>query len=99
MTIQKYHMIFFILLATATEYPASAQEDVRRVKLRVEETRVIEEKCMACHNRQRIDAAVKERMEMEKILRRMEKNGVVLTDKERRVMGHFWGQKPYKSKE
>jgi hypothetical protein len=93
------HIFFSILLATAAASPALAQEDVRGVKLRDEGPRVIEEKCLACHNRQRIEAAVKERREMDQILRRMGKKGVVLSEKERRVMGHFWGQKMFKSKE
>jgi hypothetical protein len=29
----------------------------------------------------------------------MEKKGVVLTEKEHLVMGHFWGQKVFKTKE
>ena len=60
--------------------------------------RVIEEKCLVCHNKKRIEAAINERKDMEKILRRMEVKGVVLTDTERRVMGHFWPQQPLKGK-
>ncbi len=99
MTIKISYIIYSILLVTATASPALAQEDIRGVKLHGEGLKVIEEKCLVCHNRQRIDAAVKERQEMEQILRRMEKKGVVLTEKDRRVMGHFWGQKMYKTKE
>jgi len=80
-------------------FPVFAQEETRGVKFRGEELKVIEEKCLVCHNRQRIDAAIKERQEMEQILRQMGKKGVILTDKEHRVMGHFWGQKLYKTKE
>jgi hypothetical protein len=36
---------------------------------------------------------------MDAILRRMEKKGVVLTENERRVMGHFQYEKPLKGKE
>lgn len=93
------HIFFSILLATVATSPALAQEDVRGVKLRGEGPKVIEEKGLVCHNRQRIDAAIKERREMEQILRRMGKKGAVLTEKERRVMGHFWGKKMYKTKE
>jgi len=99
MTARISNIFFSILLATVTASPALAQEDVRGVKLRNEGPKVIEEKCLVCHNRQRIDAAVKERREMDQILRRMGKKGVVVTEKERRVMGHFWGQKMFKTKE
>lgn len=60
--------------------------------------RVIEEKCLVCHNRQRIETALDERKEMEKIQSSMEQKGVVLTDKEREVLGHFWRQNPLKGK-
>jgi predicted nucleotide-binding protein (sugar kinase/HSP70/actin superfamily) len=77
---------------------AFAQEDVRKVKLTPPQQKVIDEKCLVCHNKKRIEAAIQERKDMEKILRRMEVKGVVLTDTERRVMGHFWPQQPLKGK-
>jgi hypothetical protein len=91
-----------MLLLVTIIFPASpvfAQEETRGVKPSGGELKVIEEKCLVCHNRQRIDAAMKARQEMKQILRRMEKKGVVLTEKERRVMGHFWGQKMYRTGE
>ena len=83
----------FVSIASVIFFPSllQAQVDVRGIKQRSEATRVIEEKCLICHNRQLIDEAIKEREEMEQVLRRMEKKGVVLTGKERRVIGHFWG--------
>lgn len=60
--------------------------------------RVIEEKCLVCHNRERIDRAVRERRDLEKIQRMMEKKGAVLTEKDREVLGHFWKQNPLKEK-
>ena len=99
MTSKISHIIFSILLATVPAAPSLAQEDVRGVKLRGEELKVIEEKCLACHNRQRIDKAIKEREEMVQLIKRMEKKGVVLTKKEHQVIGHFWGQKLYKTED
>jgi len=88
-------MLMIMLLCAVA---ASAQEDVRKVKLTPPQQKVIEEKCLVCHNRKRIEAAIQERKDMEKILRRMEVKGAVLTDTERRVMGHFWPQQPLKEK-
>jgi hypothetical protein len=99
MTAKIFRIIFPLVAVMVSASIAASQEDVRGVKLRGEGLKVIEEKCLVCHNRQRIDAAVKERLEMEKILRRMEKKGTVLTEKEHQVMGHFWGQKMYKTKD
>ena len=78
--------------------PAGAQQDVRKVRLTPPQVKVIEEKCLVCHNRKRIDEALKERKNMDDILRRMERKGVVLTENERRVMGHFWPRQPFKEK-
>lgn len=87
-----------LMLALLFAVPAVAQEEVRKVKPDQPALKVIEEKCLVCHNKKRIDEAVKERKDLDKVLRRMEKKGVVLTESERRVMGHFWPQKPLKEK-
>jgi hypothetical protein len=78
--------------------PATAQEDLRGVKYSLPELKVIDEKCLTCHNRKRIDDAVQERKDMEKVLSLMEKKGVALTDSDRSVIGHFWQQKLFKEK-
>ena len=85
-----------MLPALVIASPAGAQEDIRKVKLSQEGLKVIEEKCLVCHNRQRIDTAMKERKDIERIMRQMEKKGVVVTEKERQVIGHFWQQKVFK---
>ncbi len=58
--------------------------------------RVVDEKCVACHNRQRIESALRKRADMEKIQRRMEEKGVALTDNERSVLSHFWHKNPFR---
>lgn len=77
---------------------AAAQEDARGIALRQQGLKVIEEKCLVCHNRQRIEAAVRERRDMDKITQAMERKGVKLTEKDRSVIGHFWKQSPFKEK-
>jgi hypothetical protein len=84
----------FIALLSA--YPLPAGQDVRGVSPEKEATGVIEQKCLVCHNRQRIDQAVRERREMEDVLGRMRGKGAVLSEKERSVMGHFWGKKIFR---
>jgi len=59
---------------------------------------VIDTKCLACHNRQVIDNALKQQKDMDMITKSMEKKGVRLTDKERSVLNIFWTQNPYKNK-
>jgi len=91
-----FRIMVSALFAVLQAFPAVGQEDVRKVQLPPEEPKVIEEKCLVCHNRKLIDEAVSQRRNLEKILLQMEKKGVVLTESERRVMGHFWPQKPFK---
>jgi len=57
---------------------------------------IIDEKCVACHNRQRIEDAMRKRRDMEKIRKRMEEKGVALTESERSVLSHFWRQNPFR---
>ena len=92
--------VIIMMLATmpCCAVVAFAQEDVRKVKLTEPQQKVIGEKCLVCHNQKRIEAAIEGRKDMDKILRRMEVKGAVLTDTERRVMGHLWPQQPLKGK-
>ncbi len=89
-------LLFFVLAAEAAT--AAPSEDVRGIAPQRQGLKVIEEKCLACHNRQRIDAAVRERKDMAKILQAMEGKGVKLTEKDRMVIGHFWKQSPFREK-
>lgn len=90
--------VCFILLPVAFMASSGlvAAEDVRGVKLPQQGLRVIEEKCLVCHNRKRIDEAMRERRDVDRIMRRMEQKGARLTEQERRVIGHFWKQKLFK---
>ena len=85
-----------LLLAAAVPAWGVAQKDVIGVSPREPALKVIDEKCLACHNRQKIETAQKARKNMENITQRMEKKGVVLSDRDRQVLGHFWQQNPLK---
>ena len=85
-----------LLLAAGQSWGVGSQQEVMGVSSKEMALKVIDEKCLVCHNRKRIDAAVKSRRDMEKILVQMEKKGVALTERERQVMGHFWGRNPLK---
>ncbi len=88
-------IMVFVLLAGAA-MPVVAQQDVRAIHLREQGLKVIDEKCLICHNRQRIEDAMRQRKDMERITRLMEKKGAVLTENERQVMNHFWRKKMFK---
>ncbi len=85
------------LLFCAGSAFGATREEVQGIAYREQGLKVIEERCLFCHNRQRIDTAIKHRQDVEKILKKMEGKGAVLTDKERQVMGHFWKKSPFKA--
>lgn len=96
MTGNSFVAICAVLLLSASAM-ATESQDVRGVQLRQEGLRVIDKKCLVCHNIQRIEAAARAKEDVDKILRRMEGRGVPLTNRERLVIGHFWRQNPFKS--
>jgi len=53
---------------------------------------VIADKCVACHTRDRIDAAIKRGDKVEEILEKMLRFGVKLDERDRSVLGTFWGE-------
>lgn len=84
-----------ILLAA----PAVAVEDLGAHRFRGmgEFQRVIDDRCTICHTRERVDAAIKKRRNLEHIQRRMLEQGAVLTERDKAVLGTFWGS-PMKKK-
>jgi hypothetical protein len=84
-----------ILLALVSPGRGANRQEVLGVASRQPALKVIDEKCLACHNRQRIETAARDRRDMERIVRRMERKGVALTEKERQVLGHFWQKNPF----
>jgi hypothetical protein len=96
MSVRHFMTVALPLLLALAPLPAPAQQDVRGVATPPPELHVIDEKCLKCHNRQRIDEAAREKQDIEKVLSSMEKKGVVLTEKDRSVIGHFWRQNLFK---
>lgn len=90
---------FLLLCLGAAATAAANPEDVRGIALPQQGLKVIEEKCLVCHNRKRIDEAVRKREELAKIMGRMEQKGARLTERDRMVIGHFWNQTPFREKE
>jgi hypothetical protein len=52
---------------------------------------VIDTKCTVCHTRERVDVAIRERRNLEKIEQQMLERGAVLSERDRKVLGTFWG--------
>jgi len=85
-----------VLLAVVLPGVVYAGQEVRGVVFTPEALKVIDTKCLNCHNRQRIEQAAREHKDMGAIMQRMEKKGVSLTVEEKQVMGHFNGPRPFK---
>lgn len=53
--------------------------------------RVIDTRCIACHTRERVDVAIEQGRSLEEIQQRMLARGAVLTERDKDVLGTFWG--------
>jgi hypothetical protein len=60
--------------------------------------RVIDERCTVCHTRERVDVAIRNRQNREKLQQQMEERGAVLNERDKSVLGTFWGD-PMKDRE
>jgi cytochrome c553 len=52
---------------------------------------IIETRCTICHTRERVDAAIRSHAELEALLRRMIERGAIISERDHKVLGTFWG--------
>lgn len=52
---------------------------------------VIDTRCLNCHDRQRIEQAQRRQILLDPLQRRMVDHGAILTERDRQVLGTFWG--------
>ncbi len=86
--------VFVIALLAATASPVSAQvENLGAIQPRnIEEAQqIIDTRCTICHTRERIDAAIRDRRDMPAVQQRMVEQGAVLSERDKQVLGTFWG--------
>lgn len=57
---------------------------------------VIQKKCTACHSSKRIEQAIAEGKDMNRIQQRMEQKGARLSASDKTVLGVFWQHTPLK---
>lgn len=53
--------------------------------------RIIDTKCTVCHTRERVDIAIRNRRDLAEIERIMLKRGAILSSRDKKVLGTFWG--------
>lgn len=54
--------------------------------------KVVDLRCTVCHTRERVEAAAREGRELGPIQQRMIERGAVLSEREKEVLGTFWGE-------
>ena len=57
---------------------------------------IIEARCTICHTRERVDAAIRSQAELDALLQRMIERGAIISERDHKVLGTFWGS-PLKS--
>ncbi len=86
--------LLFLLSLAATALATAPSEHLGAVRLpEVDEfQRVIDTRCTVCHTRDRVDLAIRERRNLQRIEEQMLQRGAVITERDRKVLGTFWGQ-------
>jgi cytochrome c553 len=51
----------------------------------------IEARCTICHTRERVDEAMRAQRELEPLIQHMLERGAILSERDRKVLGTFWG--------
>ncbi len=52
---------------------------------------VIDSRCTVCHTRERVDTAIQKRRALEKLEQQMIERGAILNERDKEVLGTFWG--------
>jgi len=79
-----------VLLLPWTTWAVQA-DDPHRVIVNDEFQETIEGRCTSCHSRDRVDQALGKGEELDSLLQRMIERGAVLNERDRSVLGTFWG--------
>ena len=86
-----------LLLALLLALPAGAGalpgavHDVHALPGNDEFQNIIEARCTICHTRERVDEAISQQVDIDALLQRMIERGASLSDRDRKVLGTFWG--------
>ena len=86
-----------LLPVTAIAVPG-AVHDVHRLPANDEFQDTIENRCTICHTRGRVDKALGQEEDLDVLLQRMIERGAIISERDRNVLGTFWGS-PLKGEE
>ena len=80
-----------LLLPAIVVAVPGAVHDVHRLPANDEFQETIESRCTICHTRGRVDEAIQKDAELDELLQRMIERGAILSDRDQKVLGTFWG--------
>jgi hypothetical protein len=85
-------LLFGLLLLpmTAAAVPG-AVHDPHRLPESGEFQNTIEARCTICHTRARVDEAIGQQADLEELMQRMIERGAILSERDQKVLGTFWG--------
>jgi hypothetical protein len=91
-------LVGLLLLPSAADALPGAAHDVHALPGNDEFQSTIEARCTICHTRDRVDEAIGKQEDIDALLHRMIERGAILSERDRKVLGTFWGS-PLKSEE
>jgi len=89
-----YAILFVLVLALPPAQGANQMENLGAITptSRDDFHKVIDNRCGICHSRERVDVAIRQRQSLEKLQQQMIERGAVLDNRDKEVLGTFWGQ-------
>lgn len=87
----------FLLLVGLLWLPAAALavpgevHEVHRLPANDEFQNTIEARCTICHTRGRVDEALGQQVDLDALLQRMIERGAIISERDKGVLGTFWG--------
>jgi hypothetical protein len=84
-------LVGLLSLPVAALAVPGAVHDPHRMPENDEFQNTIEARCTICHTRARVDEAIGSQDDLEALLQRMIERGAILSERDQRVLGTFWG--------
>ena len=81
----------FCLLPVSVIAVTGETRDVHRLPGNDDFQSTIEARCTICHTRARVDKAIDQETELDNLLQLMIERGAILSERDQKVLGTFWG--------
>lgn len=84
-------LVGLLLLPVSAVAVPGAVHDVHRLPGNDKFQSTIEARCTICHTRARVDEAISQQTDLDALLQRMIERGAILSERDQKVLGTFWG--------